>query len=183
MIFQGFATPTSALALDPEHIAGSEDGIIEPAGLSAASEPSTGEPEGVASLATIIKPDSSPDTGSEPSESAPCELGRGVSFPPYSTDPLLPGQTSPLSEDLDLMRSLVITEEQCPNYAHTGLGAESGEFYVPPTTHFIAAVEDSTNMLDYGSKEIDGMDDDAGEEQAENPPFTGRWTATEGVLD
>ena len=33
-------------------------------------------------------------------------------------------------------------------------------------------------MLDYGSEDIDGMDDDAGEEQAENPPFTGRWTAT-----
>ena len=33
-------------------------------------------------------------------------------------------------------------------------------------------------MLDYGSEDIAGMDDDAGEEQAENPPFTGCWTAT-----
>ena len=33
-------------------------------------------------------------------------------------------------------------------------------------------------MLDYGSEDIDGMDDDAGEEKAQNPPFTGRWTAT-----
>ena len=33
-------------------------------------------------------------------------------------------------------------------------------------------------MLDYGSEDIDGMDDDAGEEEAQNPPFTGRWTAT-----
>ena len=33
-------------------------------------------------------------------------------------------------------------------------------------------------MLDYGSEDIDSMDDDAGEEQAENPPFTERWTAT-----
>ena len=33
-------------------------------------------------------------------------------------------------------------------------------------------------MLDYGSEDIDGMDDDAGEEQAQNPPFTGCWTAT-----
>ena len=76
------------------------------------------------------------------------------------------------------MRSLVITEEQRPNYAQPGLGAESGEFYVPPTTHFISTVEDLTDMLDYGSEDIDGMDDDAGEEQAQNPPFTGRWTAT-----
>ena len=33
-------------------------------------------------------------------------------------------------------------------------------------------------MLDYTSDDIDGMDNDAGEEQAQNPPFTGRWTAT-----
>ena len=33
-------------------------------------------------------------------------------------------------------------------------------------------------MLDYGSEDIDGMDDDAGEEEAQNPPFTGRWAAT-----
>ena len=33
-------------------------------------------------------------------------------------------------------------------------------------------------MLDYGSEDIDGMDDDAGEEQVENPPFTRRWMAT-----
>ena len=33
-------------------------------------------------------------------------------------------------------------------------------------------------MLDYDSENIDSMDDDAGEEQAQNPPFTGRWTAT-----
>ena len=76
------------------------------------------------------------------------------------------------------MRSLVITEGQRLNYAQPGLGVESGEFYVPPTTHFIATVKDLTDMLDYGSEDIDGMDDDAGEGQAQNPPFTGRWTAT-----
>ena len=31
-------------------------------------------------------------------------------------------------------------------------------------------------MLDYGSEDIDGMDDDVGEEK--EPPPTGRWTAT-----
>ena len=125
-----------------------------------------------------MKPDPSPDTGSESSESALCEFGQGVSLSPYSTGSLLSGQISPLSEALDLMRSLINTEEQCPNYAQPGLGAESREFYVPPTTHFIATVEDLTDMLDYDSENIDSMDDDAGEEQAENLPFTGRWTAT-----
>ena len=33
-------------------------------------------------------------------------------------------------------------------------------------------------MLDYGSDDIEGMDDDADEEHGQNPPFTGRWTAT-----
>ena len=72
------------------------------------------------------------------------------------------------------MRSLIITEERRLNYTQPGLGAESGEFYVPPTTHFIATVEDLTDMLDYGFEDIDGMDNDAEEEQGQNPPFTGR---------
>ena len=48
--------------------------------------------------------------------------------------------------------------------------------YCPPTTHLIATVDDLTDMLDFDSEDIDGMDDDAGEEQ--EPPPTGRWTAT-----
>ena len=63
------------------------------------------------------------------------------------------------------MRSLVITKGERPNYAQPRLGAESGEFYVPPTTHFKATVEDLTDTLDYGSEDIDDMDDDAGEEE------------------
>ena len=113
---------------------------------------------------SITKPDSSPNASSELSESASCELGQGIPFLPYSTNSFLPQQTSPLSEDLDLVQSLVITEEQRPNCAQPKLGAENGEFYVPPTTHFIATVEDLTDMLDYSSKDIDGMDDDAREE-------------------
>ena len=33
-------------------------------------------------------------------------------------------------------------------------------------------------MLDYGSEDIDGMDDDADEEHGQNPSFTRHWTAT-----
>ena len=33
-------------------------------------------------------------------------------------------------------------------------------------------------MLDYASKDIDGMDDDTGPELGQNPPITGRWKAT-----
>ena len=60
-----------------------------------------------------------------------------------------------------------------PNYIWFELEADDREFRSPPNTHFIAAFEDLTDMLDYGSDDIDGMDDDAGEEEAQNPPFTG----------
>ena len=33
-------------------------------------------------------------------------------------------------------------------------------------------------MLDYASKDIDGMDDNARDEHGQDPPFTGRWMAT-----
>ena len=49
---------------------------------------------------------------------------------------------------------------------------------LPTCHHFIATVDDLTDVLDYGSKDIDGMDDDADKEQGQDPPFTGRWTAT-----
>ena len=69
------------------------------------------------------------------------------------------------------MRSFDITEVSLPNYAQPELGAESGEFYAPPTTHLIA-----TTL--YASENIIGMDDDAGAEPGQNPPITGRWTTT-----
>ena len=37
----------------------------------------------------------------------------------------------------------------------------------------IATVEDLTDKLDYGSEDIDGTDDEAGEEHAQNTSFTG----------
>ena len=71
-----------------------------------------------------------------------------------------------------------LAEDPQTNYIRLELGDDDGEFYVPPATHFIATIEDLTDELDYDSEDIDSMDDDAREEQAENPPFTGRWTAT-----
>ena len=50
------------------------------------------------------------------------------------------------------------------------------EIRPPPTTHLIAIVDDLTDMLDFSSEDIDGMLDDVGDEQ--EPPPTGRWTAT-----
>ena len=71
-----------------------------------------------------------------------------------------------------------MAEDSQLSYIRLELGADDGEFCFPPATHFIATVEDLTDTLDYGSEDIDGMDDDADEEQNQNLPFTGRWTAT-----
>ena len=58
LIFQGFAAPTTAPALDPERVIRSKNGRLEPAGLSAAAELNMGEPEGIVSPTLIIKSDS-----------------------------------------------------------------------------------------------------------------------------
>jgi hypothetical protein len=79
---------------------------------------------------------------------------------------------------LDSLKNLSLAEDSQPNYVRFELGVDDKEFCFPPATHFIATVEDLTDMLDYGSEDIDGMDDDADVEQGQNPPFTGRWTAT-----
>ena len=71
-----------------------------------------------------------------------------------------------------------LAEDSRPNCVRFELGADDGEFCFPPATHFIATVDDLTNTLDYGSKDIDGIDDDADTEQDQDPPFTGRGTAT-----
>ena len=50
------------------------------------------------------------------------------------------------------------------------------EFAAHPPPHFVATIDGLTDVLDFEFKDIDGMDDDAGELQ--EPPLTGRWTAT-----
>ena len=85
---------------------------------------------------------------------------------------------SPFGDVLNSLKSLSLSGDSQPNYIQFKLDADGGEFRFPPTTHFIATVEDLTDMLDYDSEDINGMDDDAGEEQAQKPPLTGCWTAT-----
>ena len=66
--------------------------------------------------------------------------------------------------------------ESWPNYVRQDWDADDEEIRRPPTTHLVATVDDLTDMLDYDSEDIDGMDDDAGDKQ--EPPPIGRWTAT-----
>ena len=73
---------------------------------------------------------------------------------------------------LNSLKNLSLAGDSQPNYIRFKLEADDGEFRFPPATHFIATVEDLTDTLDYDSEDIDGMDDDAGEEEAQNPSFT-----------
>ena len=66
--------------------------------------------------------------------------------------------------------------EPWPNYGQQGWDANDEEIRNPPTTHFIATVDDLTDMLDFDSKDIDSMDDDAADEQ--EPALVGCWKAT-----
>ena len=77
---------------------------------------------------------------------------------------------------LSSLKSLSLSGDSRPNYLRLEWEADDEELRFPPTTHFIATVDDLTDRLDYDSEDIDGMDDDAGEEQ--EPPPTGHWTAT-----
>ena len=83
---------------------------------------------------------------------------------------------SPIGDVLNSLKSLSLSEDSRPNYVRLEWEVDDEELCFPPTTHFIAIVDDLTDMLDYDFEDIDGMDDDAGEEQ--EPPPTGRWTAT-----
>ena len=82
-------------------------------------------------------------------------------------------QHSPLGDVLSSLKNLSLAGDSQPNYIRFELQDDDREFRSPPATHFIATVKDLTDMLDYGSDDIDGMDDDAGEEEAQDPPFTG----------
>ena len=62
------------------------------------------------------------------------------------------------------MKFLSLSGDSRPNYVRFEWKADDEELRFPPTTHFIATVNDLTDMLDYASEDIDGMDDDAGEE-------------------
>ena len=73
-------------------------------------------------------------------------------------------QPPPLGDMLNSLRSLSLSGDSWPNYVRLECGADDEEIPPPPTTHFIATVDDLTDVLDFNSEDIDGMDDDAGEE-------------------
>src|SRR3954468_16031362 len=85
-------------------------------------------------------------------------------------------QYSPFGDILNSLKSLSLSGEPRPNYGLRGWDSDDKEIQSPPTTHLIATVDDLTDMLDFGSEDFDGMDDEGGDEQ--EPAPAGRWTAT-----
>ena len=140
----------TALALDPGRTTLSEDGRVNPAGLSPIKELLAGDPDATmlsadlnsnGTLPVIRKLNSPLDANFELSRSMSSEHGLVESTMPSPAGPQFPVRPSLLNEALDLMRSLAITEVSPSNYAQPILRPKSGEFYVPPTTHLIATVE------------------------------------------
>ena len=117
-----------------------------------------------------LEPWTRPATGSEPCVSVYVNLDRSLIVEFSSADIF---RHSPLGDVLNSLKNLSLVEDSQPNYIWFKLEADDREFCFPPTANFIATVEDLTDMLDYVSEDTDGMNDDAEEEEAQNPPFTG----------
>ena len=114
-----------------------------------------------------------PATGSEPPTSVSIESD-WVPIMEFSSADIF--QHSPFGNILNSLRSLSLSGEPWPDYGQQDWDADNKEIQRPPTTRFVATVDDLTDMLDFDSEDIDGMDDDAGDEQEPLP--TGHWTPT-----
>ena len=117
--------------------------------------------------------DSSLATDSEPPAAVPIKSDWAPIMEFTSADIF---QHSPFGDVLNSLKSLSLSGDPWPNYVRLEWDADDEEIRCPPTTHLVATVDDLTDMLDFGSEDIDGMDDDAGDEP--EPPPRGRWTVT-----
>ena len=85
-------------------------------------------------------------------------------------------QHSPFGDMLNSLKSLSLSGDSWPNYVRLEWEAGDEGIRCPPTTHFVAPIDDLTDVLDFDFEDIDDMDDDAG--HLHELPLTGRWTAT-----
>src|SRR3954462_12377868 len=196
LIFDGFEPQPSV----PHHLEGHDIALPPDSALEAAHAPTpTLDSEPVAfvederldvtsgaAIPKAIEPNDSPALrvahDSEKPDSFPSP---GTSFPqPIESDwaPIMDFtaadifQHSPFGDILNSLKSLSLSGEPRPNYGLRGWDSDDEEIQSPPTTHLIATVDDLTDMLDFGSEDFDGMDDEGEDEQ--EPAPVGRWTAT-----
>ena len=161
-------------AVNPEQIAPSESGGTDPtteATLLAAIEPDADFTPYESRVAEPL--DSSPAMDSEPLTSVPIESDWAPIMEFTSADIF---QHSPFGDVLNSLKSLSLSGEPWPNYVRLEWDTDDEEIRCPPTTHLVAIVDDLTDMLNFDSEGIDGMDEDAGDEQ--EPAPTGCRIAT-----
>ena len=79
------------------------------------------------------------------------------------------------------LKSLSLSGEPWPDYGQQGWDTDDEEIQSPPTTHFIATVDDLTNMLDFDSEDINGMDADEGDNEEPAPIGPRRTTSSYDV--
>ena len=104
--------------------------------------------------------DSSPD--SEPSAPLPIESDWAPIMEFTAADIF---QHSPFGDIMKSLKSLSLSGEPWPDYSQQGWGTDDEEIQSPPTTHSVATVDDLTDMLDFDSEDIDGMDADEGDDE------------------
>ena len=68
-------------------------------------------------------------------------------------------QHSPFGDVLNSLRSLSLSGEPWPNYVQLEWDADDEEIHCPLTTHLVATVDDLTDMLNFDSEDIDGMNE------------------------
>ena len=78
-------------------------------------------------------------------------------------------QHSPFGDILKSLKSLSLSGEPWPDYGQQGWDSNDEEIQSPPTTHFVATVDDLTDVIDSDSKDIDGMDDNVGDKHEPAP--------------
>ena len=132
--------------------------------LSVAMEPDTDFTPYESRVAEPL--DSPPATDSEPPAPVPSESDWAPIMEFTSADIF---QHSPFGDVLNSLRSLSLSGGSWPNYVRQDWDADDEEIRRPPTTHLVATPDDLTDMLDFDSKDINGMDDDVGDEQEPLP--------------
>ena len=159
------AAHESAPTLNSELTAQIEHGWLDTASgaaTSTAMEPNTDFVPHEASDSEV--PDSSPD----PELSAPLPIESDwAPIMEFTAADIF--QHSPFGDILNSLKYLSLSGETWPDYGQDGWDADDEEIQSPPTTHFVATVDDLTDMLDYDSEDIDGMDADAGDDQEPAP--------------
>ena len=154
--------PAGAPDLNSWQIASSENGWMDPAPEAAHSSAVEPNRDSTPKEACITgPPDSCPAVGSRPRAPEPPESGWAPVMEFTAADIF---QHSPFGDMLNSLKCLSLSRDSWPNYVRLEWEAGDEEICCPPTIHFIATVDDLTDLLDFDSEDINGVDDDVGEE-------------------